>query len=56
MALLGGSSEDCYVCGKDLGDDHPEDEDGHSFCCEECKQQYEDEEKADEKEEVCQFC
>jgi hypothetical protein len=55
MSLLGSSDEECYVCGKELGDD-PEEEDGKKFCCEDCKEQYEHEEKPDEKEEVCQFC
>ena len=55
MSLLGSSEEECYVCGKELGDDTVE-EDGKSFCCEDCKETYEKEEKPDEKEEVCQFC
>lgn len=55
MSLLGGSGDECYVCGKELGDDF-EEEDGKKFCCEDCKEQYEDEKKSDEKEEVCQFC
>ena len=55
MSLLGDSGEKCYVCGKKLEDDFKE-EDGKKFCCEECKEHYEDEEKSQEKEEVCQFC
>jgi len=55
MSLLGDSGEECYVCGKKLEDDFKE-EDGKKFCCEECKEHYEDEEKSQEKEEVCQFC
>jgi hypothetical protein len=54
MSLLGSSEEQCYVCGKDLGDDC-EEEDGKKFCCKSCKEKYEDEEKTDQ-EEVCQFC
>jgi hypothetical protein len=55
MSLLGSSDEECYVCGKEVGDD-PIEEDGKKFCCEDCQEQYEHEEKPDEKEEVCQFC
>lgn len=55
MSLLGSDDDVCYVCGKDLGDDFVE-EDDKKFCCEECKEHYEDEEKPDDKEEVCAFC
>ncbi len=55
MGLLSSSENECYVCGKDVGDDALE-EDGNVFCCEECKEHYEDEEKPDEKEDVCPFC
>lgn len=55
MSLLGSSDDECYVCGKEIGDD-PKEEDGKKFCCEDCKEQYKHEEKSDEKEEVCQFC
>lgn len=54
MGLLGSSGDECYVCGKDLGDDY-EEEDGKKFCCENCKEKYEEEEKVDQ-DEVCQFC
>jgi hypothetical protein len=54
MSLLGNSEQECYVCGKELGEDI-EEEDGKKFCCEKCKEKYEDEEKTDQ-EEVCQFC
>ncbi len=59
MGLLGGggdSAETCDVCGKDVGDGPVTDDEGNTFCCEECKNHYEDEEKSDEKEEVCEFC
>ncbi|MFB6144170.1 MAG: hypothetical protein ABEJ98_02555 [Candidatus Nanohaloarchaea archaeon] len=54
MALLGGSSEECYVCGKNVDD--PVEYDGKKFCCKDCKQKYEEEQEEAEKEEVCQFC
>lgn len=54
MGILGGSSEDeCYVCGKEVGDE-PVEKDGKKFCCEKCEEKYEKEEG--EQEEVCQFC
>ncbi|MFB6208143.1 MAG: hypothetical protein ABEJ69_02240 [Candidatus Nanohaloarchaea archaeon] len=58
MSLLGGGddSKTCYVCGKEVDSDKCIEEDGKTFCCEECKQHYEDVEKPDEKEEICQFC
>lgn len=56
MSLLGSSGEECYVCGKDIDSDDCVEFDGHKFCCKECKKQYEDEEKPDDKEEICEFC
>jgi len=56
MSLLGSSEDECYVCGKDVDSDECIEEDGEKFCCEDCKEQYEHEEKSDDKEEVCQFC
>jgi len=53
MSLLGSSDEECYVCGKKAGEDSIE-EDGKVFCCNDCKEHYE--EKEEEKEETCQFC
>ncbi len=58
MALASQEQEDmveCEVCGKEV----PRDEavgDGNDFCCEECKEHYEDSEKEDSKDEVCEFC
>lgn len=54
MSLLGGSSEECYVCGKDIDSDDCVEFDGKKFCCEKCKEKYEDEQE--DSEEVCQFC
>lgn len=52
--MLGSSQNECYICGKEVGEDELK-EDGKIFCCEKCQEKYEEEEKTDQ-EEVCQFC
>jgi len=53
MGILSGSSEEeCSLCGKEVVEDSVEKE-GEKFCCESCKEKYEEEK---EQEEVCQFC
>lgn len=56
MSLLGGSGNDCYVCGKDIDSENCVEHDGEKFCCKDCKKKYEEEQQEAEKEEVCQFC
>lgn len=53
MGLLGSDDKECYVCGKSVGED-PLKEDGKVFCCEKCKEHYEEE--TEQKDEICQFC
>ena len=53
MGLIGSSEEECYVCGKEIDSDTCIEEDGKKFCCEKCKERYEEEEEPDE---ICQFC
>lgn len=55
MGLLSGGDE-CYVCGKDVDAEECIEIDDKKFCCGECKDRYEDKQKEDEKQEVCQFC
>lgn len=55
MGLLSSSENECYVCGKEIDPDDCIEEDGKQFCCEKCKEKYEEEEHQDE-EEICQFC
>lgn len=55
MSLLGGSKTQCYVCGKDVDPEDAIEKYGHTFGCEECVEQFEDEEKPDETE-ICEFC
>ncbi len=53
MSLLGGEDE-CYVCGKEIDSENCIEEDGKKFCCEKCKEHFEEEQQ--DKEEVCKFC
>lgn len=53
---MSSSENECYVCGKEIDSEECIELDGHKFCCEKCKEHYEDQEQQDDKEEVCQFC
>lgn len=57
MSILGSSDEDveeCYVCGKEVEPDECVEYEGKKFCCEKCRDRFEEEQE--EKEDVCKFC
>lgn len=55
MGILSSDENECYVCGKEIDSENCVDMDGKKFCCEKCKEKYEEEEHQDQ-DEICEFC